>query len=337
MSTLPVLFLDRLKRIVPQYKYHLCWESFASVSPLMIRINTLKISRRELLESLGRLNISYVPILPIPDALELKNISTRQLQETEIFKKGFVYCQSLSSMLPAMILDPKPGERVLDMCAAPGSKTTQMAALMHNQGIIVAVEVIRERFYKLKSVVQAQGAEIVSPRLMDARRFRPPRPPIRNFPRSRHLSHLQPSSRSLGEPELFDKVLVDAPCSSEARFKVDEPKTYRYWSPRKIKEMVRKQRGLLLNASRWLKPDGVLVYSTCSFAPEENEGVVNWLLKKTQGTLKVIPAPLKNVETYPAVLKWQENIFDRQLDNCVRVLPNERMEGFFIAKLKMNG
>ena len=97
--------------------------------------------------------------------------------------------------------------------------------------------------------------------------------------------------------------------------------------------MVRKQRGILLNASRWLKPNGVMVYSTCSFSPEENEGAVNWLLKKTQGTLKIMPIFLKDVETYPTVLTWQKKSFDRQLEHCMRVLPRKNMEGFFITKL----
>ena len=105
--------------------------------------------------------------------------------------------------------------------------------------------------------------------------------------------------------QLFDRILVDAPCSSEGRFKYDNPKSYAYWNLRKIKEMAHKQKGLLLNASRLLKPGGVLVYSTCTFAQEENEEVVDWFAKKSQSM---------------------------QFQSMQRIYPDGRMEGFFIAK-----
>src|SRR3989338_1928022 len=137
MNSLPELFLARLQEIIPPDKYPSCLKSFSSPQPLIVRVNTLKILKEELLEFLRNLKIQFTEIPDVQDALELHNISSREWQETDIFKKGYVYCQGLSSMLPAIILDPKPGERILDMCAAPGSKTTQMAALMQNQGSIV--------------------------------------------------------------------------------------------------------------------------------------------------------------------------------------------------------
>jgi 16S rRNA (cytosine1407-C5)-methyltransferase len=224
----------------------------------------------------------------------------------DLINDGFLYRQSLSSMLPALILAPCPGERVLDMCAAPGSKTTQMAAMMNNEGEIVAVEAIHQRSYKLRSVVEKMGAGNVSLKLTDARQFR---------------SH-----------QLFDRILVDAPCSSEGRFKVREPKTFAYWSPRKIREMARKQKGLLLSASRLLKPGGVMVYSTCTFAPEENEGAVDWLMRKTQGALDVEAVDLKDIPRYPCLPEWRGKVFDSRVQKCLRVLPEDGMEGFFITK-----
>ena len=145
---------------------------------------------------------------------------------------------------------------------------------------------------------------------------------------------MKPESSLMGRDQHgFDKILVDAPCSSEGRFKIADKKTFAYWSLRKIKEMVHKQRGLLLNASRLLKPGGTLVYSTCTFAPEENEGVVNWLLKKTAGALKVEPVLLDDVVSYPAVEEWEGKIFNPAVRNCFRVLPTSEMEGFFITKI----
>ena len=168
------------------------------------------------------------------------------------------------------------------------------------------VEAIRQRYYKLRSVVEQMGAANIALKIMDGRRFKC--------------------------DQLFDKILVDAPCSSEGRFHMDHPKTFAYWSPRKIKEMVRKQRGLLLSASRLLKPGGVMVYSTCTFAPEENEGVVDWLLRKTQGSLDMEAMDLKDIPHYPCLPEWQEKVFDPRVQRCLRILPENGMEGFFIAK-----
>jgi 16S rRNA (cytosine1407-C5)-methyltransferase len=217
------------------------------------------------------------------------------------------YLQSLSSMLAVQALDPQPGERILDLCAAPGSKTSQTAARMNNTGSVTAVEAVRGRFYQLRSVLRLLGVENVQCLCMDGRRF-------------------------AARGELFDRVLVDAPCSSEGRFRHDNAKTFAYWSLRKIKEMAKKQRGLLLNAGRQVRPGGVLVYSTCTFAPEENEAVVNWFLKKSEGIFTVEPVSFTNIGVYPALTSWEGKTFDSQVQHCMRILPGEKTEGFFIAK-----
>ena len=304
--SVPALFLERLKRILGEDLYSLYGiKGFEYDKLVTVRINLLKISIKEIEEILKNLGIAFRPVSWYPQALVLENITSQELGQTGLLDKGFLYSQALSSLLPVFILDPKPGERVLDLCAAPGSKTTQIAALMNNEGQIVAVENIRGRFYKLKSVLSLLGAEIVNVKMMDGRRYR--------------------------DTEGFDKILVDAPCSSEGRFKTADKKSYAYWSLRKIKEMVHKQRGLLLSASRLIRPGGTLVYSTCTFAPEENEGVINWFLKKSGGAFKVEPIALDEVVRYPAVGEWEERIYDPDVKNCF--LPTKEMEGFFIAKL----
>jgi len=144
--------------------------------------------------------------------------------------RGREYIQGLSSQLVSLILDPQPEERILDLCAAPGSKTSHMAALMNNTGEIVAVECVRSRMYKLKSVLTLLGVTNTKCILRDGRLFK--------------------------SEELFDRILVDAPCSSEGRFCLKDPKTLKYWSLRKIREMRRKQRGLLHQATRLIRPGG---------------------------------------------------------------------------------
>lgn len=301
------VFLDRLKTITGRERYDQVVVGFSRPDSLSVRVNTLKITRLDILPLLKERKISFREVSWSAEALILEGISREELGRIDLVNDGLLYRQSLSSMLPVVILDPKPGEVVLDMCAAPGSKTTQMATRMNNEGEITAVEAIRGRYYKLRSVAALMGARNVAFELTDARRFKP-----RQF---------------------FDKILVDVPCSCECRFKMDQPKTFAYWSPRKIKEMARKQKGLILQASRLLKPGGVLVYATCTFAPEENEEVIDWALRKTQGTLQVEPIALPKIPTYPAVSHWQGKTYDAQTRNCLRVLPSEDMEGFFIAKL----
>ncbi len=318
MSALPSLFIERLRDILSQEKFESCLDTFNRPLPLIVRINTLKISKAQAEDLLRQQNIFFKEISWYQTALFL-DMATQRWQTTEFNCNGYFYNQALSSLLPVIVLDPKPGEKILDMCAAPGSKTTQMAAHMDNDGEIVALEVIRERFYKLKSVLALMGAEIVWCQLIDARRFRP--------------GGSAAVRQSYNTPLLFDRVLLDVPCSAEGRFKIHEPKSHAYWSLRKIKEMVRKQRGLLMTASRLVKPGGHMVYSTCTFAPEENEGIIDWFFKKTGSQFELLPVELPQIPSCPAITQWQGKDFHPDVKNCFRVLPNELMEGFFIAKL----
>ena len=305
------VFLERLKTIVGNERYGQVVRSFSRPDVLSVRVNTLKTNRCEILAKLKERNITVREVPWSAEALILEGIAREELGRMDLVNDGLLYRQSLSSMLPVLVLAPRSGERVLDMCAAPGSKTTQMAALMRNEGEIVAVEAIRGRYYKLKSVVAQMDATNVALKLTDARRFR--------------------------SPTLFDRILVDAPCSSEGRFRMSDPDTCAYWSPRKIKEMVRKQRGLLLHASRLLKPGGTLVYATCTFAPEENEGVVDWLLRKTEGRLSLEPVDFVGIPSYPSLEGWLERKFDHRVKNCFRIFPGAEMEGFFIARFTASG
>ena len=301
-NCLPKDFQLRIKEILPQGPVCL----FGPRPYQAFRINTLKISVEEALKQLSVSQVDFQKVSWCPYAIVVPKTVAGELLKSDLVKDGILYAQGLESMLAVMALDPLPNQRVLDLCAAPGSKTTQIAMHMHNTGVLVANEPVRDRFFRLKSVVELMGAQAKLTSI-DGRRLQ-------------------------AREELFDRILVDAPCSCEGRFLMHEPKSFRFWSPRKIKEMSHKQKGLLLNAGRLLGPGGILVYATCTFAPEENEEVVDFVLRKTEGRMQLVPIDLPGVNTYPCLTQWQGRTYTSPLKLSARIYPDERMEGFFIAK-----
>jgi 16S rRNA (cytosine1407-C5)-methyltransferase len=128
-------------------------------------------------------------------------------------------------------------------------------------------------------------------------------------------------------------VLLDAPCSSEAKFSTLNPKSYAFWSPRKIKESQKLQKRLILSAWESLRPGGRLLYSTCSFAPEENEAVLDFLLKK-RGDAEILPLELPVTNLMKGLEAWEKKRFDPAVTRARRILPTEEMDGFFLALIK---
>ena len=302
-NCLPEDFEARIKEILPSMPVSI----FEPRSFQAFRINTLKIGVEEAWKLLSEAQVDFQPVSWCPYAIVVAKAKAGELLRSNFVNDGILYAQGLESMLAVMVLDPAPQERVLDLCAAPGSKTTQIAMHMQNTGALIANEPVRDRFFRLRSVVQLMGAKVKLSSI-DGRRLQ-------------------------AREGLFDRILVDAPCSCEGRFLMDDPKSFGYWSVRKIKEMSHKQKGLLLNAGRLLKPGGVMVYATCTFAPEENEEVVDWFLRKTEGKFELLPVSLPGVGTYPCLTKWQARSYESVLTPAARILPDDRMEGFFIAKI----
>lgn len=269
-----------------------------------LRVNTLKYSIQNLMQEFKLNNIKFERVPWFKEALIIKNKKEKDIQSLDIYNKGYIYLQSLPSMIPPLVLKPKEGEKVLDMTAAPGSKTTEMAMLMNNKGKILANELDKIRCERLKYNVNMQGANIVE---------------VINQ-RGEKLGNMYPS--------YFDKVLLDAPCSGEGRFLANDVKTYRNWSEKSVLQLAKLQKKLLKSAYDALKIDGIMVYSTCTLNKEENENVLEWAIDNLN--LKIMDIEMDIKEGISAFTEGK-NI---SIKKAIRILPSKDMEGFFVAKLK---
>jgi 16S rRNA (cytosine1407-C5)-methyltransferase len=308
-QTLPQVFLDRLAQIIPPNQLDAVRASFAR-RPTTFRVNTLKSNRATLLANLSEQGFQVEPIDWYADAFILRNKSKQELIDTPAYQNGELYVQGLSSMVPPLVLDLKPGEKIGDLAAAPGSKTTQIAALMNNTGEIVANDRSKIRLYKLVANLKLQGVTNVRTSLAEGESL------WKRF------------------PEYFDKTLVDVPCSLEGRFDVKNPKSYRDWSLKKVQLLSVHQQYILRSAVSATKPGGVIVYSTCTLSPEENEKVIDWLLDKEPGVVEIEAVNLPLAGLQPGMTNWGRDEFAPEIRQTLRVIPSEVMEAFYIAKLR---
>lgn len=304
---LPQEFIHKLKKLYPT-KYNNILNTFTQKSPTTFRVNYLKTDLVGLRRMLVAQRIKFQELSYPKGSFILKG-NIRDLQKTDVYNQGFIFVQNISSMLPPLILDPKDDEHILDLCAAPGAKTTQIVSLAPNVDL-VAVEKVRVRFYKLLANLKAQGVDSVKTMLLDATLVR------KKF------------------PESFDKILADVPCSAEGRFLVSNPRTFKYWKLRKVKEMAHKQKKLISAAFYALKEQGQMVYSTCTFSPEENEMIIDRFLNKFKEKVELMPVNIKGHNVQNAITRWKGKKFSNDLSMAKRILPNDYMEGFFIAKIK---
>lgn len=309
MAELPELFVERLKNILSEKDFNDVIPTFSKKRNTTFRVNTLKSDPVEIQKWLSKNGIKFLRHEFLDLAFILPDTTSREVTEWDIYKEGKIYLQNLSSQIPPVILDPKPGEKVLDLTAAPGSKATQIAAMMNREGELVANDRVYPRFKKLEYNVNMQvGEGFVK---------------LYNKP-----GEVLPSVY----PEYFDKVLVDAPCSSEGQFDLNRPKSLKFWNRHKIKAMRSKQFGLLKAGLKCLRPGGQLVYSTCTFAPEENEMVLDKILRKVPGViLEAMHLDLPNLREGKVI--WNDKVLNENVKKAIRVLPDSSFEGFFVAKL----
>jgi len=255
-------------------------------------------------------NQNLLPIEWVKNAYvikENKDVFTRSQE----FQNGKIYIQNASSLIPVLTLNPLPNEKILDMCAAPGGKTINIAYNAQNQAEIIVNDENPTRVLAMKKLFNTYGVKITSFYSQPAQYL------------SKHLP-----------ANYFDKILLDAPCSGEGMIDLNKPETLGFWSTKKIKRLSRLQKGMIAEAYKLLKPEGVLVYSTCTLAPEENEEVISWAVNNLEG-LKVENIELKTniTNSFDGLKDWKDKPLSEECSKCLRIKPNDYMEAFFVCKL----
>ena len=258
-----------------------------------LRINTSKTTKENITNILDKENIKYENVSWYEDALILEE--EKNIRELDIYKNGEIYMQSLSSMIPPIILEPK-NEKILDMAASPGGKTTQIYNLSNKGALITAVEKNKIRAQRLKYNINKQGTQ---------------------------ATVLVTDATKLDEFFRFDKILLDAPCSGSGTLSILD-NSLNHFNKNIIKNSVETQQKLLEKALQILKPNSTMVYSTCSILYQENELQLEKLIK--QNKIEIIPIDenlFKDIPKLPTKIK-----------GTICVLPNKLYEGFFVAKIK---
>lgn len=276
-----------------------------------IRVNTNKATVEKVVKSLSEnWHLTPVPWCKEGFWIDHKGIGDEKrfdIGNTLEHQLGYIYVQEPASMIPPVVLEPKKGETILDMCAAPGSKTSQMSAMMENSGALLANDSQSIRLKPLGINLQRTGCANVIVTLMSGNWF-----------------------RKAGIE--FDRVLVDAPCSGTGTIR-KSPATLKMWGEGLVRRMCNDQKKLIRTAFEILKPGGVMVYSTCTLEPEENEGVVNYLLNEEEGAqIEEIKLDIKRSD---AVTEFGGVQYNPEVKKCLRIYPQDNdTEGFFVCKIR---
>ena len=299
-------------KFIERYEKLTEWNTFKNISLTFlrrsIRINTLKITIEECKKRLESLDWELNQVPWCREGFWVKNKSGRRdIGNTIEHQLGYFYVQEAASMIPPLVLDPKPDETILDICAAPGSKCSQIAQYMQNKGMLIANDYQYIRLQPLGINLQRMGITNSIITLMEGRYFKD--------------SNIE-----------FDRILVDAPCSGTGTIR-KSLKTLRIWNPNAVKRLHGQQKQLLETAFEILKPNGTIVYSTCSLEPEEDEAVIDSLLEKHKNArLEEIKLDIKRSEP---ILEFEGNKYTPEVKKCLRIWPQDNdTEGFFVAKIK---
>lgn len=275
--------------------------------PSVVRVNTINATPDRARKALDEEGVGYEPVDWHPELLRLDEHGPGT---TWPYFHGWLHGQEEVSALPAIALDPQPGETVWDSCAAPGSKTTQLSAMMDDTGIVVGNDNNLGRLSALRHNAERLGITNLVVTQQDGRNF---------------------SLNPFGFDE-FDRALVDAPCSCEGTVRKN-PTTLEEWTLDHVHSVSAIQKGILSRAIQATKVGGEVVYSTCTFAPEENEAVVDHVLETENCEVVAFDCPL---ESRPGVTEWEDEQYDPSVEKSHRVYPHlNDTGGFYCAKLEV--
>ena len=294
---IPSFLIDKLNSYYNETEVKEILNGYKINRIVSLRVNTIKENTDNIKKVLNDNNILFKEVSWYKEAFIIENVNEEKIRELDIYKEGKIYLQSLSSMIPPLILNPQENELILDMAAAPGGKTTQMAALTNNKAMITAIEKNKIRASKLKYNLELQGTKKVSLLVSDASK--------------------------LDEYFMFDKILLDAPCSGSGTL-IDNNINEKYFNINLINISVERQKRLIEEAIKHLKINGTLVYSTCSILKEENEEIIKYILNK-YNNIKLDYIDYNKYKDIP--------ILSSELEGTLTILPNKYYEGFFVAKL----
>ena len=291
------------KKLVNQYGEEITnkiVEGYSKNRLVTLRVNTLKSNIKNIKNTFTNLGYDVQEVEWYKDALIIQNITENEIRQLDIYNNGEIYLQNLSSMMPVKILEPKQDENILDMAAAPGGKTTQIAAETLDKAFITACEKNKIRAERLKYNIEKQGAK--------------------------RITILMQDSRELDNYFSFDKILLDAPCSGSGTINLRNEKLEKIFTEELVLRSVKTQFEMLKKAITILKPGHEMIYSTCSILKEENEENLSKILKMGKVELVPIDVPKEEYKNIP--------LLPVRIEGTMCVCPNELYEGFFIAKLK---
>lgn len=298
MDKIPQFLIEMLEKQYGKELTNEILKGYTIKRKVTFRVNTLKTTSEAVEKVLKDTGIEYSKVLWSDNAYIVKNATEKELQELDLYENGEIYLQSLSSMLPPIILEPIEGFDILDMAAAPGGKTTQIAALTNNKAHITACEMNKIRAEKLKYNIQKQGA--ISVYVMET------------------------DSRRISDFFSFDQILLDSPCSGSGTLNVEDNNIEKYFTKKLIDKCTKTQFELLKKAIKVLKSGREMVYSTCSILQCENEEIVNKILKSHQ--CEIIPIEFNGIEGIP--------LLPSKIKGTICVKPTDLYEGFFVAKIR---
>ena len=272
MQNIPQFLYEMLLKQYGQDIVNKIIDGYSKDREITLRVNTIKSNIDKIKQELIENKIQFEEVSWNKNALIIKNVREEELKNLNIYEQGKIYLQSLSSIIPPIILDPKEGENILDMAAAPGGKTTQIAAMTNNKCMITACEKNKIRAERLKYNLQKQGVGCVNVMLEDA--------------------------RNLSDFFSFDKILLDAPCSGSGTDNINN----KSFTEELIQRSSKTQEQLLRKALKILKPGNEMIYSTCSILEQENENTLKKVLSKFNA--EIVPIEIsKDIPTLPVTIK----------------------------------